>query len=191
MNLYPDRFAVVLDACVLGGALRRNMLLSLAGAGLFRPQWSNRILDETEKAISQITKGDSDGSRQRAEIERAFPEALVTGFETFEDKLGLPDPDDNHVLAAAIETAAAVIVTDNLKHFPASALDPYSIEARSADDFIADAVDLHPGAAIFALNQMRERFNNPALDVDALIYKAGAQELTQVATVMKRHRMLL
>ena len=86
------------------------------------------------------------------------------------------------MLAAAIETAAAVFVTDNLRHFPATLLEPHVIEACSADDFIADAVDLHPYEAIAALRRMRERFNNPALDVDALLHKAGAQELTQVAT---------
>ena len=92
MNLYPNRFTAVLDACVLGGALRRDMLLSLAEAGLFRPRWSNRILDETERTILKMTKGNTNTRRQREEIERAFPEALVTGFEIFEDKLGLPDP---------------------------------------------------------------------------------------------------
>jgi len=66
MSRYADRFTALLDACVLGGALRRNMLLSLAEAGLFRPRWSSRILDETQKAIAQITKGETDGSRQRA-----------------------------------------------------------------------------------------------------------------------------
>ena len=93
MSRYADRFTALLDACVLGGALRRNMLLNLAEAGSFRRgRWSNRILDETQKAITQITKGESDGSRQRVAIEAAFPEALVTGYEMFEDKLALPDP---------------------------------------------------------------------------------------------------
>jgi predicted nucleic acid-binding protein len=116
------------------------MLLSLAEAGLFRPRWSSRILDETQKAITQITKGETDGSRQRAAIEAAFPEALVTGYEIFEDKLALPDPNDNHVLAAAIATSASVIVTDNLADFPSAVLDPHSIQAISADDFIADTI---------------------------------------------------
>ena len=191
MNLYPNRFTAVLDANVLGGVFRRNILLSLAEAGLFRPRWSIRILNEMEKAISRTTKGNVDTRWQREKIERAFPEAIVTGFEVFEDKLCLPDPDDNHVLAAAIETAATVIVTDNLKHFPAALLEPHSIEARSADDFIADAVDLHPSEAIAALKRMRKRFDSPALDVDALIHKAGAQELTQVATIMDKHRKFL
>ena len=136
MSRYPDRFTALLDACALGGALRRNMLPSLAEAGLFRPRWSARILDETRKAITMITKGAKDGFRQRAAIEVAFPEALVTGDEIFEDQLALPDPNDNHVLAAAISTSASVIVTDNLADFPVEALASRAINAISVDDFM-------------------------------------------------------
>ena len=85
MTGHADRFTALIDACVLGGALRRNMLLSLAESGLFRPRWSARILDETQKTISEITKGATDGSKQRAAIEAAFPESLVTGYEVFDD----------------------------------------------------------------------------------------------------------
>ena len=191
MSRHADRFTALLDACVLGGALRRNMLLSLAEAGLFRPRWSSRILDETQKAITQITKGETDGSRQRAAIEAAFPEALVTGYEMFEDKLALPDPNDNHVLAAAIATSASVIVTDNLADFPSAVLDPHSIQAISADDFIADTIELDPSEAIMALRRMRERFKNPALDVATLIHKSEAQGLLQVATFMDEYQSFL
>lgn len=191
MSRYADRFTALLDACVLGGALRRNMLLSLAEAGLFRPRWSNRILDETQKAIAQITKGETDGSRQRAAVEAAFPEALVTGYEIFEEKLSLPDPDDNHVLAAAISTSASVIVTDNLADFPVEVLISHAIQAISADDFIADTIELDPSEAILAVRRMRERFNNPTLDVAGLIHKAEAQGLLQVATIMDEYQSLL
>ncbi len=108
MSRCADWFTALLDACVLGGALRRNMLLSLAEAGLFRPRWSSRILDETQKAITQITKGETDGSRQRAAIEAAFPEALVTGYEIFEGKLALPDPGDGQKLSRTFETAFGI-----------------------------------------------------------------------------------
>ncbi|KFE33449.1 PIN domain-containing protein [Thioclava atlantica] len=191
MSRYADRFTALLDACVLGGALRRNMLLSLAEAGLFRPRWSSRILDETQKAIAQITKGETDGSRQRAAIEAAFPEALVTGYELFEDKLALPDPGDNHVLAAAIGTSASVIVTDNLADFPSAVLDPHAIQAISADDFIADTIELDPSEATLALRRMRKRFKNPALDVAALVHKSEAQGLLQVANFMDKYQSFL
>lgn len=188
MNGYADRFTALIDACVLGGALRRNMSLSLAEAGLFRPRWSARILEETQKAISEITKGATDGSKQCAAIEAVFPESLVTGYGVFEDKFDLPDPDDNHVLAAAILTSASVIVTDNLADFPAEALAPHAIEAISADDFLADTIELDPSEAILALRRMRERFENPAIDVPALIHKSEAQGLLQVATLMNEYK---
>ena len=191
MNLHPNRFTVVLDACVLGGALRRNMLLSLAKAGLFRPGWSPQILNETQKAISRIIRNATDGLPQRQEIERAFPEALVTGHEVFEKSFALPDPNDNHVLAAAIAASSSIIVTENISDFPAEILATHRIEARTADDFIADAVDLHPSDAIHAFKQMRHRFTRPALHMQTLILKAEAQSLTQVATFMTKNRALL
>ena len=49
-------------------------------------------------------------------------EALVTGYEHRIESLSLPDPDDRHVLAAAIECGASIIVTANLKDFPDSQL---------------------------------------------------------------------
>ncbi len=125
MSRFADRFTALIDACVLSGALRRNMLLSLAEVGMFRPRWSERILHETERAISRVTEGDV-GAEQRVRIEAAFPESLVTNYEVFEAQLALPDPDDVHVLAAAIATSAAVIVTDNLRHFPDAALAPHN-----------------------------------------------------------------
>lgn len=137
ISKFTDRFTAIIDACVLDGAFRRNLLLSLAEVGFYRPRWSKRILDETEAAIPKITKGECDGSRPRRRIEEAFPESLVTGWEVYEESLALPDPNDNHVLAAAIAASASVIVTDNIVDFPLSKLSPHKIEAISADDFIA------------------------------------------------------
>ena len=92
-----NRYSALIDACVLGGALKRNIILSLAEAGLFRPRWSERILDETEKAIAQISKGTSNTARQRAAIEKAFPEALVLPADPSINVSGLlPDADDEH-----------------------------------------------------------------------------------------------
>ena len=191
MSAYPDRFTAYLDACVLAGALRRNMLLSLAEAGLFRPRWSARVLDETQSAIARITNGATDGQRQREAIDRAFPEALVSGYEPLEPGLVLPDPDDRHVLAAAIATSASVIVTDNLRDFPADALAGHGLSAVSADAFLADTIALDTSVAMSALRRMRVRFGNPALDVETLVRKSEGQGLLQVATLMDGHRPML
>ncbi len=92
------------------------------------------------------------------------------------------------MLAAAIEAAAAVIVTDNLKHFPSALLKPHSFEARSTDDIIADVIDRHSIETISAIKEMRERLNRPDLDVGAFIHKAEVQELTQSAAAMNKCR---
>lgn len=103
----------------------------------------------------------------------------------------MPDPNDNHVLAAAIAISASVIVTDNLSDFPAGILAPHEIEAISADSFIADTFTLDPIEAIQALKQMRERLKNPSLDVAVLIRKAEAQGLLQVAILMDEYQSFL
>jgi hypothetical protein len=51
-------------------------------------------------------------------MNKAVRDCLVTGHEPLTEGLKLPDPDDRHVLAAAIKAGAQVIVTRNLKDFP-------------------------------------------------------------------------
>ena len=98
-------FTVVYDACVLYPASVRDLIVELARTGLFRAKWTVRIHAEWINAVI----------RHRPELERArlervaelmnsgVPDCLVTGFESLEAGLtSLPDPDDRHVLAAAI-----------------------------------------------------------------------------------------
>ena len=84
--------------------------------------------------------------RTRDLMNKAVPDCLVTSYESLIDGLSLPDPDDRHVLAAAIRCQAGVIVTYNLKHFPEEALAPYGIEAQHPDEFVSHLFDLDPGA---------------------------------------------
>ena len=181
----------LLDANVLHGAHIRNLLLSLAGAGFFRPRWSARILEETENAISRFTGDADDGPIQRKRIEKAFPEAMVVPDDRIQENLGLPDPDDNHVLGAAISASASVIVTENLRHFPARILSAHDIEALNADEYIANTLELDPSQTIPALKVMRIRLINPSFTVDEFIEKARQHGLRQVARIMKEHKNLL
>ena len=187
MTYRADHFTALLDACVLAGVLKRNLLLSLAEAELFRPRWSAPILDEMERAIDRMTNGQADTARQRQQMITAFGEACVTGFEVYIPSVDLPDANDRHVVAAAICTHAQVVVTDNLKDFPAAVLATYGMEVKSTDDFIADTITLHEQTAFAALKKMRERFANPALSTEAIINAAESQGLLNTALLMKRH----
>ena len=190
--MFANRFTVLLDANVLAPDLPRNMLLSLAEAEFFRPRWSARIMDETERTIAMLRRGhdkpDPEGDANRAcrAMKRAFEDAAVTGFEPIEAGLsGLPDPGDAHVIAAAIETSASIIVTDNLKDFPATVLAPHGIEAKSANDFLADTIDLKPEKAAQALAIMRARFRNPALTAEDLLLRMEARGLGDAADLLR------
>jgi hypothetical protein len=93
----------------------------------------------------------------------------VTGYEPLIDVLKLPDPDDRHVLAAAIRARAQVIVTANLRHFPAADLDPWDVEAMSPDDFVRDQISLDRAAVYAAVQQIADSWRNPPGSIDDVL----------------------
>ncbi len=119
-------------------------------------------------------------------MNESVPDCLVRGHETLIDALVLPDADDRHVLAAAIVCGAQMIVTFNLKDFPASALEPYNIEAQHPDDFLVNQIYLEPGAVMGTINQQASALREPphtANDVIDAVERAG---LIQSATMLRR-----
>ncbi len=104
---------------------------------------------------------------------------------------GLPDGNDRHVVAAALKTSAAVIVTDNLRDFPKAVLTPLNLEARSADAFIADTIALDPGRAVAAIRKMRVRLKRPEKTADTLLLDMEAAGLTKTVDALKPHVLSL
>ncbi len=113
-------FVVIYDACVLYPAPVRDLLLRIATTGIVRARWSERILDECFRniVVQRPDLAPQALERTRRLMREAVPDCMVTGFEHLEDGLDLPDPDDRHVLAAAIRANAQTIVTFNLRDFP-------------------------------------------------------------------------
>lgn len=153
MKHIADRFVVVLDANVLLPFRKRDVLLRFCQAGLFRARWSGDILDEwTRNPLAQKPHLAESIQSQLKAVQEAFPEALVTGYEPLIEALVLPDPDDRHVLAAAIRCGAQHIVTANLANFPDHALEDFAIKAIDADEFLSMTFDLYPAEALETLN---------------------------------------
>ncbi len=192
--MFANRFTALVDACSLASALKRNLLLTLAEAEFFRLRWSSQVLDETEAAIEEILdgKGVADAAaraeRARASMEAAFEDAMVEGFDNFLLAAAhIPDPDDRHVVAAAVKTRAAMIVTENLKDFPAAVLSDLNMEAKSADAFIADTIALDEARAVAAIRRMRERFKRPGMTPEELLLVIEAAVLIDKVNLLTPH----
>lgn len=193
----PDRLTAFADACVVG-AMKRNVLLTLAEAGFFRLCWSEQVLYETERAIGALlsTKGAADplghARRARSSMQRAFEEAMVADFGAFASACpALPDEGDRHVVAAAMKARASTIVTDNLRHFPRSALSPLGLEARSADGFVADVIALDPTRAAAAVATMRARLKRPEKTPERLLRDMAMAGLAETAALLGQFAAVL
>jgi hypothetical protein len=176
--MFANRYTALVDACVLVSAPKRDLILTLAHAEMFRFRWTGRIMGETEVALTAIfterAANSIDGrNRARRACEsmcEAFPEAMIEGdFSAVPAYDGIPDIDDHHIVHAAILGKASMIVTDNLRHFPEAVLTQHDIEVRSADTFIADAIDLDRIRAAEAVKALRARLLHPAISAHDLL----------------------
>src|SRR5579863_19981 len=130
-----SKLIVLYDACVLYSAPLRDLLMHLAITDLYQAKWTNEIHDEWIRNVL-ANRHDIKASqleRTRELMNRHIRDCLVTGYETLISSLKLPDLNDRHVLAAAIRSSASIILTYNLKDFPAKSLSPYAIEAQHPD----------------------------------------------------------
>jgi PIN domain len=173
-----SQLSVLYDACVLYPNYLRDVLIQLATADLFRAQWTEQIHDEWIRNVLKnrpnITLDQLCGLKQK--INQAVPDCLVTEFEYLIPSLHLPDSDDRHVLAAAIVAKVDVIVTFNLKDFPAAILSSYGLMAQHPDDFITDLLELWPGQVLGAVEAIQSRLKKPPVSLDgylAILVKQG------------------
>lgn len=156
MSVAPTR--VVLDANVLFPFTLRDTLLRAAGEGFFEPLWSEEILDETRRnLVSTGTTTDEQATRLIEVMQRAFPEALVSGHEAL--TATMPNQaKDRHVAAAAVHAQASVIVTDNLRDFREL---PPGIAAISADAFLSQLFDLDPSRMVAVVTAQAAALRRP------------------------------
>lgn len=122
-------------------------------------------------------------------MNRAFPDALVTGYEALIDEM-TNDPKDRHVLAAAVRGGAEVLVTENLRDFPPGTLSPYDLQVVSQDAFLLDQLDLRPAEVIDALRRQVSRYHREPRTIGALLAILGSPGSGCQDFVLAGHKML-
>ncbi|GAA3960312.1 hypothetical protein GCM10022278_18050 [Allohahella marinimesophila] len=165
----------------------------LALSGEFRARWSDLIHDEWIRNLLS----------QRPDLERAklnkvrdlmnqhVPGSLVAGFEGLIGGISLPDPEDRHVVAAAIQTRAEAIVTFNLKDFPSTALAQYGLNAIHPDEFISDLFNLNASAVIEAARRHRSSLKNPPFSATEYLNLLQRQKLPKTFAMLQPYALTI
>jgi predicted nucleic acid-binding protein len=143
MNVPPLSHALF-DANVLIPMAICDTLMRAAVEYLYRPLWSQQILDEVKRnLISEGFATEERATRRIAKIMESQPDAMVTGYEDLHAAMTNQEK-DRHVLAAAVRAGADLIVTLNLRDFPPDATAQYGIQVQSPDAFLLRLYDLEP-----------------------------------------------
>ena len=186
-------FTALFDACVLYPAPLRDLLMRLAMTGLFRARWTNEIHNEWIKAVLANRKDIQPSAleRTKALMNSHVRDSVVTGYESLIPSLALPDPNDRHVLAAAIRTRAHVIVTFNLKDYPKSCLDKFGIEAQHPDEFIHHLFGIDLPTVCAAAKKQREALKHPPKTTDEFLACLARQGLPKTVHQLDECRELI
>jgi predicted nucleic acid-binding protein len=177
-----NEYSVVLDACVLAPMPLCDTLLRCAEEpALYRVLWSEQTLEEVDRTLQKFGYTDEQAKRRLRKMREAFPEASIfvpPGLLAAVPEI--PDPDDRHVVAAAIHTHAHVIVTTNLKHFPQAALAPHQILIQGPDDFLVHQFHLNPDRMLEILDTQASGSRQRRSDVLARL-EGGLPEFCKLA----------
>jgi hypothetical protein len=176
---------VFLDANVLYPAPVRDFLLSLAQQGLLIPKWTEEVQEEWVRnlLLKKPHLQRSELEKTITQMNKAFPDAQINGYEHLIALFTLPDPKDDHVAAGAKQGNCTSILTFNLKDFPAPVLAEFGITAIHPDVFLSELIQGFKENTLLAFFKQVNRLKNPtmtALEVIGYFKKSGLQKCGEI-----------
>lgn len=189
-----SRPTAIVDTDILHPAGMRDILLRVAETDLYRLKWSPDIRSELIRTIHRVRPDLDHAQFERhtlALMDAFFRHGFVTGYEhQIDDLEGIHDK-DRHVAAAAIQGSCDVILTHNLRHFPADALAPHGIVAQKPDDFLVPLLLANPDEFCGAAREHRASLTKPPYDVEAYLTKLAREGLNRTAAELRYFAYLL
>jgi hypothetical protein len=178
----------VYDACVLYPFHLRNLLIQCAFDGLVDARWTDDIHAEWIRNLAANSPAAllSRLEATRDKMKAVLPDANVAGYRALIPGLWLPDPDGRHVLAAAIVGKASLIVTWNLKDFPAAELKPHRIACISPDDLLVRLNSSLPESLISSVKRARQNLRRTIPSVEDFVDALERQGLTAFSAILRR-----
>lgn len=189
MNSATPETLAVLDACILYPPSLRDLLLWLAVAEVYAPRWTEKIHSEWIRNVLAKNPAVKPAKLERTRrlMNQSVPDCVVSDYERHIPLLSLPDADDRHVLAAAIEAKAPFIVTFNLQDFPNSVLDAYGVEAVHPDRFFLGLYSEGPELFLRGLADHRASLRSPPKTTAEYVSTLKAVGLKRLALRLEPH----
>ena len=186
-------FIALYDSCVLYPAPLRDLLMHLTLTDLYRAKWTNDIHDEwiLNVLLNRPDLKKSQLERTRELMNSNVRDCLVEGYKKLIPALKLPDPNDRHILAAAIHSSTSVIVTYNLKDFPSKIINEFGIEAQHPDDFLSRLIDLSSDIVCRAIRRLRLGLKNPPKNTGEYLDILKKQSLLKTASKLEKFITLI
>jgi hypothetical protein len=187
--MVPEPVVAICDACVLYPFHQRNVLVQVSVDGLYHARWTDEIHDEwTRNLLANVPQIPPQRLEQtRHLMELALPDAKITGFHHLIDDLYLPDPDDRHVVAAAITANASHILTWNLRDFPSAVLQAHGLICKTPDAFLVSLHDQMPQPVVASLANARRNLSKSGISAREFVSVLREQGLTELARRLRSH----
>lgn len=178
----------VYDACVLYPFQLRNLLVQCAADRLVEARWSDEIHDEWIRNLlakePRLTRARLEATRDL--MERVLPQARVTGYLARIPAITLPDPGDRHVVAAGEEAGASIIVTWNVRDFPAAELRKHGLRKLTPDAFLTELHDAKPAAVAASVENARLNLNRSQVSRRAYLETLQRQGLKRFVSALSQ-----
>jgi hypothetical protein len=180
---------VVYDACVLYPFHLRNLLVQCAVDRLVDARWTDEIHNEWIRNLSanDRTIPVSHLYAARDLMNTALPTAAVTGYEGILPSIVLPDADDRHVVAAAVAARASVIITWNVRDFPAVELRKHRLQKLTPDMLLTRLYDQIPDAMIAAVARARRNLRQSKMPAAEFLLALQRQRLVRFISKIEPH----
>ena len=177
------RSRILIDTCVLYPTVMREMVLGAARTGLFEPIWSERILEEWARAAIKLgPEGEAQARAEIAMLQASWPKAMRPAAPHVAQRLWLPDTDDVHVLAVAVDASADMLMTLNAKDFPRGTLAEEGISRVDPDSYLMQLWMETPKdieAAAQDVLETAQRLSGQEWDMRGLLKKARLPRLAK------------
>ena len=179
----------ILDACILYPFHLRNVVVQAAVDRLVEARWTDEIHEEWMRSLATGAPAVPMERLQntRRLMDDALPTATVSGYEGHVAAVNLPDPNDRHVVAAGIAAGAALILTWNLRHFPANELKTFGLRKETPDAFLAGLYDKVPDLMIDTLANARQNLTKSRVSASDFVAILESQRLVELAKRVRRH----